>query len=89
MKQILIAAVIAAAPLLASASGQLQSDAGGVVAVDRERQLVQLHNGSVYYVPNRVSLSDFRGRPRATIWYRVENGRRVVVNYSTWYFSFD
>ncbi len=83
------AAFFAAALLVAPAAFALQSDAGSVVAVDRERQEVTLHNGAVYYLPNRVFLPDFKGRPRAVIWYRVENGRRVVVNYRTTYFNFD
>ena len=83
------AAALAIALVAAPAATALQADVGGVVAVDRKRQFVQLQNGAVYYLPNRVSLPDFRGRPRATIWYRVVDGRRVVVAYNTKYFEFD
>ncbi|MEM0949616.1 MAG: DUF1344 domain-containing protein [Pseudomonadota bacterium] len=54
---------------------------GQVEAVDRERHLVQLDDGSVYYVPNRASLSDFRPGRRATIWYRDRDGVREVFRH--------
>ena len=53
---------------------------GQIVARDRERQLVQLEDGSVYYVPNRNWLFDLRPRRWATIWYQERDGMRVVVN---------
>ncbi len=88
MRLMLTAATLAIGLLTASTAVALKSGSGQVVAVDRERQLVQLHDGTVYYLPNRVFVSDFRRRPRATLWYREENGRRVVVHYTTEFFNF-
>lgn len=53
---------------------------GQIVARDSERQLVQLADGTIYHVPNRVWLSKLRPRSWATLWYRERDGARVVWN---------
>ncbi len=79
MKRLLALAVLALG-LLSADLALAGVTSGQIVARDRERQLVQLADGSVYYVPNRNWLFDLRPRRFATIWYQERDGVRVVVN---------
>ncbi len=80
MGRYILSAVAAAAMLIANAAFAGVTS-GQVAARDRDRQIVQLVDGTTYYVPNRVYLRDFRPKRFVTIWYKEENGQRVVVNH--------
>ena len=54
---------------------------GHIVARDRERHLIQLDDGSVYYLPNLVFWRDFWPGRWVTIWFTVKDDVRVIVNH--------
>lgn len=80
MRRRLALAAIAAGIVFADMA-QAGMARGTIVALDREKQLVQLADGSIYYLPNRAFFKDFRSRRWVKIWYSVENGVRVVRAY--------
>lgn len=76
-----LASAVLLAGLLCAEFALAGVTSGQVVVQDRERQLVQLDDGTTYFVPNRVNLRDFRPRRWVTIWFSVRDGVRVVVNH--------
>ncbi|MEM0949615.1 MAG: hypothetical protein AAGK37_19610 [Pseudomonadota bacterium] len=77
----LLAAVASMA--MATPAVALEVTSGMVVRVDRERQVVRLHTGKEFHLTNSAFMSRFSPRPKATIWYRVVDGKNVVVHFDT------
>ena len=78
MKHVLALSVLSLGLVSAEMSHACCVTNGQIVARDKERQLVQLDDGSVYFVPNRNWLFDLRPRRFATLWYRERDGVREV-----------
>ena len=82
LKQYLAPLALAVGLLTADASLACCVTSGQITAWDRDKQLIQLADGSIYYVPNTVWFWDLRPRRWVVLWYRERDGVRVIWNHS-------